>query len=326
MGSAVNQDGRSSSLTAPNGPSQTGVISAALQDGSARAADVTGLQMHGTGTALGDPIEVSALAAVVLAERGRPGAVALGAVKSNSGHAEAAAGTAGLLQAASCVAQLGTAVLPHVRTLNRSWAARWPTAARAWTGAPRRWCAAAGPAGAGGHGRGHGRSSFAYRAPTRTRSWAGVRRGVCGEAVHGRVGAQPVLVHLRRPSRLVWRAGARRRGRRCWRCGWAALRARPCTSGRCVQAGGGAGRPGRGGRERGGAGGGVGARVCAGGGYFGTGSGERGYCCDAGGRAAESGDVSVGRGARGRAVRCATSCAGAAAAAGVRRRAGRWPR
>merc|ERR1712025_1430862 len=96
VGCAVNQDGRSSSLTAPNGPSQQAVIRAAIADSAVPAEGVLGLQMHGTGTALGDPIEVSALSGVVLAGRGRSSPLALGAVKATSGHAEAAAGTAGV--------------------------------------------------------------------------------------------------------------------------------------------------------------------------------------------------------------------------------------
>ena len=118
VGCAVNQDGRSSSLTAPNGPSQQAVIRAAIADSAVPAEGVLGLQMHGTGTALGDPIEVSALSGVVLAGRGRSSPLALGAVKATSGHAEAAAGTAGVLQAAGSLAQRATALLPHVRGLN----------------------------------------------------------------------------------------------------------------------------------------------------------------------------------------------------------------
>ena len=58
LGSAVNQDGRSSSLTAPNGPAQQAVVRAALLGGSLAPGSVDTLHLHGTGTALGDPIEV----------------------------------------------------------------------------------------------------------------------------------------------------------------------------------------------------------------------------------------------------------------------------
>ena len=68
-GSAIRQDGRSASLTAPNGQAQQGVLRASLADAALAAIEVSTLEAHGTGTALGDPIEAGALAAVILADR-----------------------------------------------------------------------------------------------------------------------------------------------------------------------------------------------------------------------------------------------------------------
>lgn len=94
-GSAVNQDGRSSGLTAPNGPSQTALIREALQaSASAAASDVTVAAVHGTGTPLGDPVEVGALGGA-LRDRRSSGAVAMVSVKACYGHTEGAAGLTG---------------------------------------------------------------------------------------------------------------------------------------------------------------------------------------------------------------------------------------
>jgi acyl transferase domain-containing protein/NADPH:quinone reductase-like Zn-dependent oxidoreductase/acyl carrier protein len=96
-GSAVNQDGRTSVLTAPSGLAQQAVVRAALANGGIGPEQISYIETHGTGTALGDPIEVEALAAVIC-DRPASERVVLGAVKTNIGHLEAAAGVAGVIK------------------------------------------------------------------------------------------------------------------------------------------------------------------------------------------------------------------------------------
>ncbi|MBH5334674.1 type I polyketide synthase [Streptomyces pactum] len=100
-GSAVNQDGRSAGVTAPSGTAQRDVLRRALAAGRVAPEEVSYIEAHGTGTTLGDPIEVEALAEVY----GRPEGptVYLGSGKPNIGHLEAASGIAGLIKAALCV-------------------------------------------------------------------------------------------------------------------------------------------------------------------------------------------------------------------------------
>ncbi|MFC3982606.1 aminotransferase class III-fold pyridoxal phosphate-dependent enzyme [Streptosporangium jomthongense] len=100
-GSAVNQDGRSNGLTAPNGPAQDAVIRAALADADLPAEAVSYVEAHGSGTALGDPIEMGALTRTY--GRRKAGLCHVGSVKSNIGHAEAAAGIAGLVKLVLCL-------------------------------------------------------------------------------------------------------------------------------------------------------------------------------------------------------------------------------
>ncbi|MFF2661922.1 beta-ketoacyl synthase N-terminal-like domain-containing protein [Kitasatospora sp. NPDC058032] len=98
-GSAVNQDGRSNGLTAPSGRAQEDVVRRALSAAGVAASEVGFVEAHGTGTPLGDPIEVRALGRVLGAGRDPGSPVALGSVKTNIGHLEAAAGIAGFIKA-----------------------------------------------------------------------------------------------------------------------------------------------------------------------------------------------------------------------------------
>lgn len=97
-GSAVNHDGYSNGLTAPNGPAQEAVIRQALDKAGVTPGQIQYVETHGTGTALGDPIEVAALQQVFGPSRSPANPLVIGSVKTNFGHLESAAGIAGLMK------------------------------------------------------------------------------------------------------------------------------------------------------------------------------------------------------------------------------------
>jgi acyl transferase domain-containing protein len=141
-GSAVNHDGPSGGLTIPSGPAQEAVIREALARAAVEPWQVDYLEAHGTGTALGDPIEVHAAAAVLGPGRPAERPLRLGSLKANLGHMEAAAGIGGLIK---CVLALGHGEVPphpHVGRLNPHVA--WDELPVAIPAAPMPWPAVAG--------------------------------------------------------------------------------------------------------------------------------------------------------------------------------------
>ncbi|NVI96665.1 type I polyketide synthase [Myxococcus sp. AM009] len=136
-GSAVTHDGRSSGLMVPNGRSQERVIRAALDSCGVEPEQVGYIEAHGTGTLLGDPIEMEALRSVFgrKGDRGEP--LYVGSVKTNIGHLEAAAGIAGLIKV--LLALQNEAIPAHLNFERPNPNIRWddlpvtiPTATQPW--------------------------------------------------------------------------------------------------------------------------------------------------------------------------------------------------
>jgi acyl transferase domain-containing protein/NAD(P)-dependent dehydrogenase (short-subunit alcohol dehydrogenase family)/acyl carrier protein len=138
-GTAANHDGHSQGLTAPNGQAQQRVLRQALADASVDPAQVELLEAHGTGTPLGDPIEMAAAQAVYVDDVARQAPLWMSSVKTNIGHAEAAAGIAGLIKAVLCLQH--ATIVPHLHftQLNPEMKLdplllRIPTGAQPWPG------------------------------------------------------------------------------------------------------------------------------------------------------------------------------------------------
>jgi phthiocerol/phenolphthiocerol synthesis type-I polyketide synthase B len=117
-GSAVNQDGRSNGLLAPNPAAQMAVLRAAYTNAGVLPHEVDYVETHGTGTLLGDPIEARALGTVLGRGRAEQSPLLLGAVKSNLGHLEAAAGIVGFIKAVLAVERASIPANLHFQAPN----------------------------------------------------------------------------------------------------------------------------------------------------------------------------------------------------------------
>ena len=143
-GTAINHDGTSNGVSAPNGLAQRAVIEQALAVGEIDPKSIGLIEAHGTGTPLGDPIEVEALAEVYGAPRDRA-RCALGSVKTNIGHLESVAGVAGVVKAALALHHRSIPPTIHFREPNPDLALEQtpfyvPVDTQAWprSGSPRR--------------------------------------------------------------------------------------------------------------------------------------------------------------------------------------------
>jgi acyl transferase domain-containing protein len=117
-GSAINHDGRSSGLTVPNVLSQQTLLRKALESARVSPTQIGYVEAHGTGTSIGDPIELEALKAVLGGPREDGAPCAVGSVKTNIGHLEAAAGVAGIIKVALALRHQTIPRHLHFRTLN----------------------------------------------------------------------------------------------------------------------------------------------------------------------------------------------------------------
>ena len=117
-GTAINQDGKSNGLTAPNGLAQKEVIADALADAQLEPNDISYIEAHGTGTALGDSIEIQSLAEAYCACRSRDNPLMVGSIKSNVAHLEPAAAVAGIAKIICAMKHHGLPANIHIKTPN----------------------------------------------------------------------------------------------------------------------------------------------------------------------------------------------------------------
>ena len=123
-GAVANQDGRSSSLTAPNGPAQDKVIRDTLRMSTCSSVEsVSVLQLHGTGTVLGDPIEIGAAFSAFSSSQSLASSLVAGATKTTMGHSEPASGMVSILAASASLQCSYTASVAHLRAVNHHVAA-----------------------------------------------------------------------------------------------------------------------------------------------------------------------------------------------------------
>lgn len=133
-GVAVNHNGKSSGITAPSGYAQKLLLQAALQDAALHPREVAFIESHGTGTKLGDPVEINAICDMFRPQQSTPNPenadtraleqprVLIGAVKTNIGHLEAAAGVAGFIKAVLALTHRTMPANLHLRTPNPNFA------------------------------------------------------------------------------------------------------------------------------------------------------------------------------------------------------------
>jgi acyl transferase domain-containing protein/acyl carrier protein len=117
-GSATNHNGSSSGLTVPNGLAQQILMKQALENAQIQSHQVSYIEAHGTGTSLGDPIEVRALGAVYSENRDANNPLWIGSVKTNIGHLESAAGIAGLVKVVLALQHKEIPPHLHLQTVN----------------------------------------------------------------------------------------------------------------------------------------------------------------------------------------------------------------